>query len=113
MTRLAYQIYMLGAAIGVNSALIAIVTDWLSDIKMGYCSTGWWLNQKYCCWEIEGNGKLQHTEIISIQLTIKHDSEDGGCEYWVYWSQAVGFGPDGFFIKWLFYTMWAVRSCMR
>ncbi|KAL1935811.1 hypothetical protein VTP01DRAFT_4951 [Rhizomucor pusillus] len=78
---------IIGAAIGVNSALIAIVTDWLSDIKMGYCSTGWWLNQKYCCWEIEGN--------------------DGGCEYWVYWSQAVGFGPDGFFIKWLFYTMWA------
>ena len=45
-----------GAAVGLNSALIAIVTDWLSDIKLGYCSTGWWLNQQYCCWEIEGEG---------------------------------------------------------
>jgi chloride channel 3/4/5 len=40
------------------SALIAIVTDWLSDIKLGYCSSAWWLNQKFCCWEIE-DGKAQ------------------------------------------------------
>ncbi|ORY98910.1 chloride channel [Syncephalastrum racemosum] len=78
---------LVGAAIGVNSALIAIVTDWLSDIKLGYCSTAWWLNQKYCCWEIEGN--------------------DGGCEYWTYWSQVVGLGPDVFIIKWLLYILWA------
>lgn len=38
------------------SALIAIVTDWLSDIKLGYCSSAWWLNQKFCCWEIEDEG---------------------------------------------------------
>jgi hypothetical protein len=23
---------------------------------MGYCSDGWWLNQQFCCWEIEGDG---------------------------------------------------------
>jgi chloride channel 3/4/5 len=49
----------LGAAIGLNSALIAIVTDWLSDIKLGYCSSAWWLNQKFCCWEIEEPGTKQ------------------------------------------------------
>lgn len=56
---------MLGAAIGLNSALIAIITDWLSDIKLGYCSHSWWLNQKFCCWEIEEDGKVKNK--IKIQ----------------------------------------------
>ncbi|KAI9321803.1 chloride channel [Dichotomocladium elegans] len=73
-----------GAAVGLNSALIAIVTDWLSDIKLGYCSTAWWLNQKYCCWEIE--------------------ADDGGCEYWIHWSQTMGLGRDVFVVQWLFYV---------
>lgn len=45
-----------GACIGVNAALISIITKWLSDVKMGYCSDGWWLNQQFCCWEIDGEG---------------------------------------------------------
>lgn len=56
ITKMCWNERRSGAAIGLNSALIAIVTDWLSDIKFGYCSTAWWLNQKYCCWEIEGSG---------------------------------------------------------
>jgi hypothetical protein len=44
------------------SALITIVTDWLSDIKLGYCSNAWWLNQKFCCWEIENSGKKEKKE---------------------------------------------------
>ncbi|EJU04342.1 Cl-channel protein [Dacryopinax primogenitus] len=42
-----------GAVIGITSALISILTEWLSDLKMGYCSDGWWLNQQFCCWEID------------------------------------------------------------
>ncbi|RUP51346.1 chloride channel [Jimgerdemannia flammicorona] len=49
-------VLLVGVGIGLNAALIAIVTEWLSDIKMGYCSTGWWLNQKFCCWAIEEQG---------------------------------------------------------
>jgi chloride channel 3/4/5 len=48
---------LVGAAIGLNSALIAIVTNWLSDIKLGYCSNAWWLNKKFCCWEMEEERK--------------------------------------------------------
>ncbi|EGO25898.1 hypothetical protein SERLADRAFT_355881 [Serpula lacrymans var. lacrymans S7.9] len=48
-------ISLVGVGIGVNAALISIITEWLSDIKMGYCSDGWWLNQQFCCWEIESN----------------------------------------------------------
>ncbi|KAL5523651.1 hypothetical protein ACEPAG_7824 [Sanghuangporus baumii] len=44
-----------GVCIGVDAALISIITEWLSDLKMGYCSDGWWLNQQFCCWEIEGD----------------------------------------------------------
>ncbi|KAI9279140.1 chloride channel [Sporodiniella umbellata] len=70
------------------SALIAIVTDWLSDIKLGYCQNAWWLNQKFCCWEIENS--------------------DGGCADWKDWGESMGFGPDIYVIKWLFYVLWAV-----
>lgn len=43
-------------AIGVNAAIISVVTEWLSDLKLGRCSNGWWLNRKFCCWEIEVEG---------------------------------------------------------
>ncbi|CEH16626.1 probable voltage-gated chloride channel (clc-a) [Ceraceosorus bombacis] len=41
-----------GVLIGVNMAVISIATEWASDIKQGYCRSGWWLNQKFCCWEM-------------------------------------------------------------
>ncbi|KAG2180237.1 hypothetical protein INT43_004026 [Umbelopsis isabellina] len=80
-------ISLVGATIGLNSALIAIVTDWLSDIKMGYCSTGWWLNQKFCCWGIE--------------------EHDGTCEFWTNWSEPLSLSRDAFTVKWIFYVAWA------
>ncbi|CAO3629272.1 unnamed protein product [Mucor hiemalis] len=81
-------VLLVGAAIGLNSAFIAIITDWLSDIKMGYCSSAWWLNQKFCCWEIE-------------------ETEGGGCDDWHSWSEFMHLGPDVYFIKWMFYVLWA------
>ncbi|RCH86896.1 glycerol ethanol, ferric requiring protein [Rhizopus azygosporus] len=80
-------IFLVGAAIGLMSALITIVTDWLSDIKIGYCSTAWWLNQKFCCWQME--------------------EPDGGCANWTDWSEFVNLGPDVYIVKWLFYIIWA------
>ena len=56
-----------GVCIGLNAALISIVTEWLSDLKMGYCIDGWWLNQQFCCWEIDGE-------------------EEGACTAWRTWS---------------------------
>ncbi|PVU86703.1 hypothetical protein BB560_006620, partial [Smittium megazygosporum] len=44
-------IFLVGSAIGTITAFISIVTEWLSDIKLGYCSKNWWLNEKFCCWE--------------------------------------------------------------
>ena len=42
---------LVGAAIGINAAFLNIVTEWLSDIKLGYCSTAFYLNENFCCWE--------------------------------------------------------------
>lgn len=36
---------------------MSIMTGWLSDIKLGYCSTGWWLSRKFCCLEISDEGE--------------------------------------------------------
>ncbi|KAL9939267.1 hypothetical protein V8E36_002080 [Tilletia maclaganii] len=41
-----------GILIGINMAIISIATEWASDLKQGHCSAGWWLNQKFCCWEL-------------------------------------------------------------
>lgn len=72
-----------GAVIGLNAAFISILTEWLSDLRLGYCSEGWWLNQNFCCWEIE--------EI---------DTE-GSCAAWTPWSSfTVG--------NWLVYVLIAV-----
>lgn len=37
-------------------AIISIATEWASDLKQGHCSAGWWLNRKFCCWELMDKG---------------------------------------------------------
>ncbi|KXN90887.1 hypothetical protein AN958_03541 [Leucoagaricus sp. SymC.cos] len=80
-----FVVSLVGVCIGINAAIISIVTEWLSDVKMGYCSDGWWLNQDFCCWEMEGD-------------------EIDGCESWRPWS-TVSFARWIIFI--LFATMFA------
>ena len=56
---------MAGAAIGLNAAFLNIVTEWLSDIKRGYCTTAFYLNENFCCWGAE-NG----TSILEDRWTL-------------------------------------------
>ncbi|BGP18692.1 hypothetical protein JCM10213_006913 [Rhodosporidiobolus nylandii] len=70
---------LVGAIIGLNAALMSILTAWLSDLKVGYCAGGsWWLNRKFCCWEIE----------------------EGLCEDWHEWTQWSG-------VQWVVYVGFA------
>ena len=71
-----------GVCIGLNAAIVSIVSEWLGDIKMGYCSDGWWLNQQFCCWEIEGD-------------------EVDGCNAWHSWSHVT-------FARWIIFVLFAV-----
>lgn len=72
---------VIGVAIGVNAAFLNIVTEWLSDIKLGYCSTGFYLNESFCCWEAES-----------------------GCDEWHPWSY---YWPFNHIIYTLFATLFA------
>ncbi|CAG8755212.1 44331_t:CDS:10, partial [Gigaspora margarita] len=69
---------IVGAIIGLNAALTDIITEWLSDLKFGYCKNSWWLNQKFCCWEIE--------------------MPDGSCDNWQKWT-------NFYIIDWFFYVL--------
>lgn len=62
---------IIGAAIGLNAALLSIITEWLADIKLGYCTTAFYLNEDFCCWG-EENGA--HCSLPGDQSsdTVKH-----------------------------------------
>src|SRR5271170_1871963 len=44
---------LVGVVIGLNAAALNIVTEWLSDVKLGYCTTAFYLNEQFCCWGAE------------------------------------------------------------
>lgn len=75
---------LIGIAIGLNAAFLSIVTEWTSDLKMGYCTTGFYLNENFCCW-----------------------GEDNGCAEWHRWT---GFGPANYLIYILFATLFAFTA---
>ena len=54
---------IVGAAIGLNSAFLNIVTEWLSDVKLGHCTTAFYLNEHFCCWGAEDGMYL--TELLA------------------------------------------------
>jgi chloride channel 3/4/5 len=63
-------ITLVGAAIGLISAVLNIITEWLSDIKLGYCTTAFYLNEQFCCWGAEGgmSGNSQRLLHCSLRL---------------------------------------------
>ncbi|PWW77751.1 hypothetical protein C7212DRAFT_350922 [Tuber magnatum] len=46
-------ISLIGACIGLNASFLNIATEWLSDIKLGHCTTAFYLNENFCCWGAE------------------------------------------------------------
>ncbi|KAF3803184.1 putative chloride channel protein [Colletotrichum gloeosporioides] len=75
---------LIGITIGLNAAFLNIITEWLSDIKMGYCTTAFYLNENFCCW-----------------------GEDNGCAEWHKWT---GFGPVNYLLYIIFGTAFAFTS---
>ncbi|KAG5986134.1 hypothetical protein E4U43_005648 [Claviceps pusilla] len=60
---------IIGAAIGLNAAFLNIITEWLSDIKLGYCTTAFYLNEKFCCWG-EDNGQFSIPALLLLLLLL-------------------------------------------
>ncbi|KAK3294623.1 chloride channel [Chaetomium fimeti] len=61
---------IIGAAIGLNAGLLNIITEWLADIKLGYCSTKFYLNEDFCCWG-EENGKDAALFALTAAVLVK------------------------------------------
>ena len=82
---------LVGAAIGLNAGFLNIVTEWLSDVKLGYCETAFYLNENFCCWGAE-NGRFQIV-LLWKKLTSL------GCPEWHRWSSI---WPVNYFLYFLF-----------
>ncbi len=80
------MVTLIGVAIGLNAAFLNIITEWLSDIKLGYCTTAFYLNENFCCW-----------------------GEDNGCDDWHRWT---GFGPANYVLYMLFATTFAFTAAI-
>ncbi|PNY26536.1 Chloride channel protein [Tolypocladium capitatum] len=94
---------IIGAAIGLNAAFLNIVTEWLSDIKLGHCTTAFYLNEKFCCWgEDNGRGGL-----VPEAARDRADDCCKGCPHWHRWT---GFEPLNYFIYIVFATVFAFVS---
>lgn len=85
-----------GISVGCVAALINIASDWLGDIKTGYCKNGrggghFYLNKQFCCWG--------------------HD-EFAQCQDWTPWPSAFGISSSGaqYVIGYIFFIMFSVRT---
>ena len=83
-----------GVASGVLAAGIDVASDWLADLKTGYCRTGdgggrFYLNRGFCCW---GHESLAQ------------------CQGWTSWSAAlhVRSAAGGFVVEYIFYSLYSV-----
>ncbi|KAI8055277.1 chloride channel [Syncephalis plumigaleata] len=69
----ATQAWFLVSAVGLSAGLLVgalhVSAEWLSDIRLGYCKTGFYLNQRFCCWQLAANEP---------------------CTQWASWSSAMG-----------------------
>jgi chloride channel 3/4/5 len=97
----ASQVWIILVAAGVLSggcaAFIDVASDWLGDLKTGYCSAvqdgggdgKFYLNKSFCCWGIE---------------------EMGQCGDWHPWGNALGIGPAGgkWVVEYIFFVMFSV-----
>ncbi|KAI9360047.1 chloride channel [Zopfochytrium polystomum] len=82
-------VLLVGLCTGWIAGIIDITSNWLSDVKEGYCSAGFYLSRKFCCW---------------------HRPENEYCSEWISWSSALGLSSP--FFGWMgqcaFYTAWGV-----
>ncbi|RFU33546.1 hypothetical protein B7463_g2819, partial [Scytalidium lignicola] len=92
---------LIGAAIGLNAAFLNIITEWLSDIKLGYCKTAFYLNESFCCWG-EDNGNIESHNWLDSPADGKT-----GCDDWHRWTS---FGPANYALYITVATIFALTS---
>ncbi|KAJ3303266.1 hypothetical protein HDU76_005378, partial [Blyttiomyces sp. JEL0837] len=80
-------VFIIGVLTGWSAGIIDVASNWLSDIKEGYCSEGYYLSRKFCCW---------------------HRPENEYCHEWITWDTAMGVSDNtgSWFIQCIMYTIW-------
>lgn len=83
-----------GLAAGLAAASIDVASDWLGDIKTGYCAAGddgghFYLNKYFCCYGFDGFSQ---------------------CRDWIPWSRALHITSSGgvWFIEYFFFIAFSV-----
>lgn len=83
-----------GMLVGAIAAGIDVTTEWLSDLKLGYCSSGpegghFYLNKGFCCYGYDQGSK---------------------CDGWKSWGEAVGVTSAGgkWFVEYFFFIAFSV-----
>ncbi|KAI1074460.1 chloride channel [Whalleya microplaca] len=87
-----------GIAVGALAAGIDVASDWLGDIKTGYCASGrdggaFYLNKQFCCFGYDQGAK---------------------CLGWKPWAAALGIGSVGgkWFIEYFFFLLLSVTFAL-
>ncbi|KAI4652941.1 uncharacterized protein J4E78_007769 [Alternaria triticimaculans] len=94
----ASQVWIILVAAGILSggiaAFIDVASDWLADLKTGYCHNvdgdgRFYLNKSFCCWGIE---------------------EEQACHDWNSWGAAMGIGSVGgrYVVEYVFFVLFSV-----
>ena len=94
----ASQVWIILVAAGILSggiaAFIDVASDWLGDLKTGYCSSvegdgRFYLNKGFCCWGIETGDQ---------------------CADWQEWGSAMGIGSVGgkWIVEYIFFILFSV-----
>ncbi|PYH82994.1 putative voltage-gated chloride channel [Aspergillus uvarum CBS 121591] len=83
-----------GILVGIIAACIDVSSDWLADLKTGYCRNGagggrFYLNRSFCCWG--------HDDI-------------NNCLDWTPWRKALGVTSrgGGYAVEYVFYILYSV-----
>ncbi|KIE00329.1 Chloride channel, voltage gated, partial [Metarhizium majus ARSEF 297] len=83
-----------GLLVGAIAAGINVSSDWLGDLKLGFCSSGpegghFYLNKNFCCYGYDQGSK---------------------CAGWKYWSEALGVQAAGgkWVVEYLFYLLYSI-----
>ncbi|CAG8449251.1 8998_t:CDS:10 [Scutellospora calospora] len=82
-------VLIVGVISGILAAVIDITSEWLSDIKEGYCKPAFYLNRKNCCWG--------------------YDDDRDSCVEWVRWNTALQAKSAAaeFWTNYLFYIIFS------
>ncbi|KAF1357752.1 hypothetical protein EJ07DRAFT_167397 [Lizonia empirigonia] len=94
----ASQVWIILVAAGILSggiaAFIDVASDWLADLKTGYCSSvegdgRFYLNKGFCCWGIDTGDQ---------------------CADWQEWGSAIGIGNGGgkWIVEYIFFILFSV-----